>query len=441
MIWITPFAAFSFVADTVFMLLMLRKSGAQRPGTFRRALSLVCFLLIGVLYLSSQLWYLSGSLWRFVVRFILTALGVLLGYRMKVTAALYISLLLTELCNLVHGQFLTSMTSVVQSSLGELCESGELWLMLLLCILRAALLFVVYKAVSTDRIRSAKASRVLPLLAVTALGLYTRGIQFSMLTGSADAQAREMNIYFFALQLSLLLAIVMYENYQNRLQDSWALERQKLMTASLIDTLELRNASDEKVSRMRHDLKNHLLTIRAMIENGEADRALDYIDEFVSRGGAPALRIRTGRPLLDALMSEKLGAAVNQGIAVSVVANFSDSGFVDDFDMCMLMGNALDNALEACSAMAPEEERFIEVKGGVSANILAIRIVNSCRPDSLREELRTTKRDSAAHGYGLKIIRSTLRSHGGSMHIQTTPPGRFTLVMNLPIPEETKAGE
>lgn len=57
MIWITPFAAFSFVADTAFMLLMLRKSGAQRPDVLRRAGSLVCILLVGVLYLSVQLWY------------------------------------------------------------------------------------------------------------------------------------------------------------------------------------------------------------------------------------------------------------------------------------------------------------------------------------------------------------------------------------------------
>lgn len=341
----------------------------------------------------------------------------------------------------MHGLFLTSMTSVIHNSFAEMREGGELWLMLPLCILRAAVLFIVYKAIAMDRIRSAKASRVLPLLAVTALNLYTRGIQFSTMTDSADTQAREMNIYFFALQLSLLLALVLYENYQDRLQDSWALERQKLMTTSLINTLELRKESDEKVSRMRHDLKNHLLTIKAMIENGESDRALAYINEFASRGGAPALHIRTGRPLLDALMSEKLGAAVDQGIAVSVVANFSESGFIDDFEMCMLMGNALDNALEACSAMKLDGEQFIEVKGGVSANILAIRIVNSCSPNSLREEFRTTKRDSAAHGYGLKIIRSTVRSHGGTVHIQTTPPGRFTLMMNLPIPEENRVGE
>ena len=114
--------------------------------------------------------------------------------------------------------------------------------------------------------------------------------------------------------------------------------------------------------------------------------------------------------------------------------DFRAGDFLSDFDLCMLMGNALDNALEACRALPPESDRFIEVKGGVSANLLTVRMVNSC-PAGRNGLLRTTKADPQEHGYGLRIIRDTAARYGGVVETRTDSPGRFTLLLSIPVPD------
>lgn len=96
--------------------------------------------------------------------------------------------------------------------------------------------------------------------------------------------------------------------------------------------------------------------------------------------------------------------------------DFQQGAFIDDFDLCIIVGNALDNALESCLSVR-DEHRFIDVKGGPSAGCLLIQVANSsARPALLAGNLpSTTKTNQDNHGFGLRNIRRSLEKYQGTM--------------------------
>lgn len=433
---ITPFALGSYIIDTALLLSLGHRTGPLARTWIRRCAGMMMLLLLFVLYSSVLIFPLNGALIRFASRLLVTSVFFLLTYRLKPASALYMAALLTEITNLIHGFFLTPLTSGIQRGFGTLGLKG-LGALAAMLLLRIGICWIVYLTIKPERLGQITPLRVLLLSGVTAISQVTRSIQFHLLNTNADAADFGMSIYFFSLQLALLLALILYENYQVRAQESRALQNQQQATRSLLHTLEILKENDETIRRMRHDMKNHMLAIQTMIGNGENEQASAYIDEFLHRSAPTQLRIQTGRAMLDALINEKLGAAAQQGIAVSVVMDFRAGSFIPDFELCMLMGNALDNAVEACLLVPPEQHRFIEIKGGVVANQLTVRVVNSCIPHAAEHAqwLRTTKKDSQEHGYGISIIRSTLHQFDGILQIQTDVPDRFCLLMSIPIRE------
>lgn len=437
MMFATPFALGSFLIDTALLLCIGRKAGMRR--SFWCGFGLLFALSLGCLYLAQPIPYLNGALPRYLLRTCLTSGFFLLATDQRPSVAVYLSALMAEMVNLIHGLFLTPLTASIQQNLaGYDGPAGKLLLFVLsMLVLRAFVCVLVYCAVTPKKILAVTPTRIAVLCAVTGIGLYSRTIQFELLNVGLGEASQEISVYFLALQLALLLTLGFYENYQYKAQDSRALQNQKIMTKSLLRTLKMREENDEAIRRLRHDMKNHMLAIQSMIQDGQLHQASEYIDRFLGRDTLHELRVQTGRPVLDALLSEKLGTAVKQGIAVSVVMDFHAGEFIGDFELCMLMGNALDNAVEACLAMPPNNSRFIEVKGGLCANMLTVRITNSCIERVLLPggRQRTTKDNPLEHGYGLGIIKMTLQDFGGIMQIQTDIPGRFCLVMSIPVPE------
>lgn len=442
MISITPFALGSFFIDTALLLCMGCRAGMRQPPW--RVLGLLFAFLLGGLYLSWPGSHMNGALLRYLLRAFLTSSFFLFATDLKPSVAIYCSALLAEIVNLIHGLFLTPLTASLQWKFAEYhgpTAARMLLFLLAMFALRALVCILAYFAVSPGKILMLTPTRVALVCAVTVIGLYTRTIQFKLLNDTQNQDRWEISIYFLALQLALLLALGFYENYQYKAQDSHALQNQKVMTKSLLCTLKMREKNDEAIRCLRHDMKNHMLMIQSMIQDGHFRQASEYIDRFLDQKSLHELRIQTGRPILDALLSEKLGTAVKQGVAVSVVMDFRAGEFIGDFELCMLMGNALDNAVEACLAMPPNSSRYIEIKGGLSANMLVTRFTNSCveRLPLLDRGRRTTKPNPLEHGYGLSIIERTLRDFGGIMQIQADTPGCFCLMMSIPVPEEAKS--
>lgn len=130
----------------------------------------------------------------------------------------------------------------------------------------------------------------------------------------------------------------------------------------------------------KHDFHNHLQTLRGQLEAGNYARALAYIDELDARLGAIDTLLKTGNASADAILSSKIAQARAAGVQVTVKASVPESMALDDVELSIVLGNLLDNAIEACREVSGE--RFIRLFMSVKGRMLYFSMLNSA-PEKL----------------------------------------------------------
>lgn len=120
--------------------------------------------------------------------------------------------------------------------------------------------------------------------------------------------------------------------------------------------------------------------------------------------------IRTGNDIVDAIVHEKYDKAQEYGIKFEVRGMFSAKITISDYDICTILGNALDNAIEVCQKVSGERYIQMEIKSHLSMRHLIIR--NSIEGEVF---LVTTKKDKTMHGYGLNNLRECVEKNFGDI--------------------------
>ncbi len=126
----------------------------------------------------------------------------------------------------------------------------------------------------------------------------------------------------------------------------------------------------------RHDYHNHLQTIKAYLAMGQVGETLSYLEHLEDDLDSIDIAVRTGNVGMDAILSSKISIASKNGIAVNCKAAVPDKLSVSDVHLCAIVGNLLDNAIEACGRVVPEK-RFIRVYIGIFKQQLYISVSNS----------------------------------------------------------------
>ena len=183
---------------------------------------------------------------------------------------------------------------------------------------------------------------------------------------------------------------------------------------------------------LRHDLRNHLTAIRGLLDQGEGGKALQYIDQL---SASPALQ--GGRRLCEndaanAVLSAKAEAMGRAGLAADFAASVPKDLPVADVDLCALLGNALDNAMEAAEQT---EDKTVTVRCRAEKGLFMLRVENACAGEA-SPDLTTTKADKSSHGFGLAGMREIAERLGGTLEAKARG-GRFELVACLPAVIET----
>ena len=125
----------------------------------------------------------------------------------------------------------------------------------------------------------------------------------------------------------------------------------------------------------KHDFHHHLQTLKGQLEAGETDRALAYIEELDDSLMNVDTLLKTGNVSLDAILSAKIAQAKTENIAVTIKANVPDVLTISDVELSIIIGNLLDNAIEACRTVT--EERFIRIFISMKGNMLYFSMLNS----------------------------------------------------------------
>lgn len=191
-------------------------------------------------------------------------------------------------------------------------------------------------------------------------------------------------------------------------------------------------ANSEVMHRVYHDLKHQIQYLEMERDANRRSEALSEMKETILRQEA---RINTGNSVLDTLMTGKNLVCVEEDITMTCYANAEGAGFISTMDLCAILGNALDNAIEYVKTLPEPEQRLIRVIIHQKDGFLIIRVENYC--DTLLQFHHglpaTTKADRQMHGYGLKSIRLAVEKYQGALNVRQEEDW-FILDVMIPLP-------
>lgn len=196
--------------------------------------------------------------------------------------------------------------------------------------------------------------------------------------------------------------------------------KQEKTTLILRDQLlEERYAEMLKSRQMIHDMKNHLLVLRNMERANQWDKLHDYLEEISKDILDDSTKIWTGNNIVDLILNSKKKQADSEGIAFSIGSNMIGDVPFKDGETISLLGNLLDNAIEACERIK-STEKWVTIRINRRYCLLYIEIENSIEehPKEKNHRLISCKSEKEVHGYGLKNVRQIVDRYDGTYSYQ-----------------------
>ena len=182
----------------------------------------------------------------------------------------------------------------------------------------------------------------------------------------------------------------------------------------------------------KHDFHHHLQTLKGQLEAGEVDRALAYIEQLDNQLMNVDNLLKTGNVSLDAILSAKIAQAKVDSITVTVKANVLDSLTISDVELSIIIGNLLDNAIEACRSV--ESNRFIRIYISMKGKMLYLSMLNSSGEKQKKTGSLFATQKEGMHGFGLRRAEAILEEHGGWVKYNSED-GAFTSEFLVPAVE------
>ena len=225
-----------------------------------------------------------------------------------------------------------------------------------------------------------------------------------------------------AILSALLTVLVLKKRYERRLSDfqDSVLKKQRDEVQNIYQTMRA----------WRHDYHNHIQSIKAMLAMQKFAELDKYLDTLESDLDSIDIAIRTGNVGLDAILSSKVSIARKNNIEVNCTAKVPEILAIADVHLCAIVGNLLDNAIEACEKL--DGNRFIRIYIGLFKQQLYISVSNStCEKHRRRlSELVTSK--LGEHGFGLSRIDRIAAQYDGYVN-RKNEPGIFATEVMLPL--------
>lgn len=398
-------------------LLLRALSRRERSVTLRTTACLALFLALLPLQRNSPLPFSliprDGPYVQLAVRFLLYAFFIRVYMGGDAPSALRIAavyLLLSDYADIVLSFF--SQRTLGEDIFVAQPSARQLEWLLMYAVLLGVLTLVVARVEKHQLPSCISPLQILLTGLATLPYLFFRGIiiWLPLTNEQLSAETPVMLTVSMLLGVVLILGIglvVSGERHQmeiNQMNRLMALQREQLLSNQ-------QNA--ERVNQRYHDLRNMLVLLRDE-GNGDTHRELsDMLEQLSSYEDC----LHTGSHAVDTIMGEKLELCRQNGIGCVPYINGELLQAIKPLDLCVLFGNAMDNAIEACCRQPEGTERCITVRTTHQGAMLLIRFENTCadRPHEQDGHLVTSKADRESHGIGMHSMQAVAQSYGGQL--------------------------
>ena len=268
----------------------------------------------------------------------------------------------------------------------------------------------------------------IPILMIFIMAEYISSVLYNVVITEESGITVHTNHYqMLILQLfgiaSLFCILFAYKKLLQSFRLSTELSLLEQEEYSLNQYVEEAKNHYEKTKSFRHDIKNHIAVIKKLLQNGRLEQAINYIGDMEDMAEELSFPCSTNNPVVDILVGNKLGIAKSMGINVDCSLLLPYPCGLRDIDVCIILSNALDNAIFASKNMEDNAERYIYVTGRIQGDFLFIEIENSFQGNSLFKK-----------GTGLSNIKAVTEKYHGAMSVKKQST-RFVLNVLLIIPQ------
>lgn len=233
------------------------------------------------------------------------------------------------------------------------------------------------------------------------------------------------------LTLSTIFAMFLYEKYGVQERALEAEAEQKNMLELHVKYLDELLAKQEALKRFQHDFSNQLIALRGYLIEGKNKEAMQYVDRLQQSVTQTSVAIDTGNTALDAVLTTKKALAESKGISCHFVLQIPQALSMDPLDLCVIFGNVLDNAIEACQR-APSPEKTVRLFLVLSGQKLVCTVTNTI-DSAMPCNLKTDKPDKSRHGLGLGNVEAALAKYHCKPIIEVCESCfRFKFVIYMP---------
>ncbi len=289
----------------------------------------------------------------------------------------------------------------------------RLALLLLANLFLILLLYIAYSIFNKNDISLAKSEWLL-ITFILAVSI----VIFALLYFAVFSGVSEKSKLFIAFAAILIIFINLFiwflivrlsKKHKIELENKLLLRQQSFQSEFVAET----KRQYDSLQKVRHDFNNTLRVIQSLNRDGKESKIEEYINSFLNSSARSQSFVSTNNSYVNAIVNTKLSQASAEGIGTTV-SIVSDIQCDCNIDLCSILGNMFDNAIEACAKCTGEKSLTLTIT--LDGQTLTITMKNSVQSSVLTQNptLTTTKKDPLLHGHGTKIIKDLAHKHHGS---------------------------
>ncbi len=208
--------------------------------------------------------------------------------------------------------------------------------------------------------------------------------------------------------LSLFCILFSYKKLQQNFRLSTEISLLEQEEHSLNRYVEEAKTRYDETKSFRHDIRNHIAVVKNLLQSGKTEEAVSYMEDMDDMAEKLSFPCSTNNPVVDILVGNKLGIAKSMGIDVDCSLLLPYPCSLRDIDICIVLSNTLDNAIQAVKRMDAGMEKYIRVSGRIQGDFFMMEIENSFHGKGAFKK-----------GTGLSNVNAVAEKYGGAMSIET----------------------
>lgn len=355
----------------------------------------------------------SNTVWlNILLFFVINFFFAFFCFNIKVTKILFYSVILNIFSTALEFAAIFLISTLTNTEVTEYVDNLTFFI---IDVSISKILYFITCLILSALVKKDKSSVKIPV----ALYFYPIVITFALiLFWSICADYELSNAHQILLSvisaLMFLSTVILFIVYQNNVakENQYLIIEQEIEKINIdkkfYDILEQQN---NELMIYAHDTKNHLNAIKALNHNEQID---EYLTKMTNELKAHSSTCHSGNHTLDVIINKYVTECEIKNISFDFDLRLSNLKIADDYDLVTILGNVLDNAVEAAYS---SESKKISLRTNKVNTYDSIIITNSCDtpPQSVNRELKTTKKDKKSHGLGLKSVMKVLKKYKGDL--------------------------